>query len=604
MSRFGLPLLAKELTELAARRRTYLIRAAYAILLSVISWMAFQMAMLNRSLSPLEMLGTGRIILTWIAYLQNMGLLLVLPALSCDVFTKEKERQTIGLLLVTRLSHGKIVWEKFFSRVIPALCLILISMPLLALSYALGGVEFESILNVGLGLFCNAIVLVSISVACSSFCQTSTAAFIWTYVIICFAPLRVISLSTSAIPYDFVILGDYLSQSVLQNSSRTFGMNSSFLSGVSRASMIGETIGLQVGLMVPALVASRFFLAVAKRYLFRCAFRTPRSPKSWFRLLWRKRSSVVFNELLASSNSVRGRTDDPGLEFPIAWRETQHCWWYTRLGQTIVVVGLIGLIQFTVFLSSRNDPTGGRSHFTSYTTWNLGLWVGTLLVLTTQASGLIALERRQQTLEVLLTAPLTGAEILRQKLAATRIVLTCCLVPLLFCLIARNIFEMPQVYNQTRGKEPYYLGLLNELTMLVIYPQLAIWLAVLFSLKSQSALAAITKSLLSIVLACLIPWGILMLFAIAAGGFSTWAFGMITALLMFSPADLLLYGYGFECIPPGFSESFFPVILNSVVHGGTWWALRRYCLSNADQLLGRNPCRTVGPSISPLEATA
>ena len=207
------------------------------------------------------------------------------------------------------------------------------------------------------------------------------------------------------------------------------------------------------------------------------------------------------------------------------------------------------------------------------------------------ASSLIAPERGQQTLSVLLTTPLAGADILRQKLAGIRLLTWMCLIPLVPTLVLRMLVAMPKVHQQSSGNYrtvDYPWAFVNELTMLAIYPQVAIWLALYFSLKSKTTIAAIMKSIFTIAAMCIVPWIVLMLIAVACGGFDDSYFALITALLMFGPADLLLYGYSFDCIPPGFDESPFPLALNSLIHGGLWWSLRRRCLGNADRLLGRS----------------
>ncbi|MFN5585347.1 MAG: hypothetical protein ACK5DR_08610 [Planctomyces sp.] len=88
-----LPLLRRELSELSARRRTYVIRVLGAVVIVA------------------------------------------------GVITMEKERKTLGLLFVTRLSPRVIVLEKPGSRLLPMLTLLLITFPMLAFAYSLGGLD-------------------------------------------------------------------------------------------------------------------------------------------------------------------------------------------------------------------------------------------------------------------------------------------------------------------------------------------------------------------------------------------------------------------------------------------------------------------------------
>lgn len=106
MGRFqglGLPLLAKELVELSARPRTYLVRVIYAGLLLLISCFVLLSLLPGNLSTRTNFLGIGWPLMVWLAYLQRTGLHLVLPVLVCGAFTIEKERNTLGLLFLTRL---------------------------------------------------------------------------------------------------------------------------------------------------------------------------------------------------------------------------------------------------------------------------------------------------------------------------------------------------------------------------------------------------------------------------------------------------------------------------------------------------------------------
>jgi len=342
---------------------------------------------------------------------------------------------------------------------------------------------------------------------------------------------------------------------------------------------------------VPSLVFAAMYLLLARWFLVSRAFKKGFNPLKWLNAPVRFRAQLVHEveKYRGVSNHNDGRSL-PG-DAPVAWRESQRrglgrmrLW--TRLAISILVSFFIW-----VCLAGSQIPVTGRPRFDLATVFSLSLWVIMLLLLITMAASLIAPERGQQTLSVLLTTPLTGADILRQKLAGIRSLIWMCLIPLVTTLVLRMLVAMPKVHRHTNGSYTsvdYPWAFVNELTMLVIYPQEVIWLALYFSLKSRTTIAAIMKSIFTIAGMCIVPWIVLMLIAVACGGFDEKYFGLLTALLMFGPADLLLYGYSFDCIPPGFDESLFPLALNSLLHGGLWWSLRSRCLSNADRLLGRS----------------
>src|SRR5262249_18950981 len=108
---FSLPLLAKELIEQAARRRTYVIRLVYACTLFLAATLYFFDIIRNASINPLSVLGRGKEIFERIVHVQFAGIYLLMPAITSGVLTIEKERATLPLLLLTRLGPWTIVLE-------------------------------------------------------------------------------------------------------------------------------------------------------------------------------------------------------------------------------------------------------------------------------------------------------------------------------------------------------------------------------------------------------------------------------------------------------------------------------------------------------------
>src|SRR5262245_15514152 len=144
-SRFGLPLLARELTEQAARKRTYVIRVLYACLLFVAGCLLFADALRAARASPFAALGRGKEMFEFLMGLQFAGVYLFMPALTCGVLTQEKERNSLMLLFLTKLGPWTIVLEKLLGRLIPMVCFLLLSLPLLAFAYSLGGISTETL---------------------------------------------------------------------------------------------------------------------------------------------------------------------------------------------------------------------------------------------------------------------------------------------------------------------------------------------------------------------------------------------------------------------------------------------------------------------------
>src|SRR5260370_34325225 len=140
---FGLPLLGKELIEQAARKRTYVVRVGYAVVLSAICSLVFYGKLEEAAASPLAVLGTGRELYLVLVYVQFAGVYLFMPAMTCGVLTQEKERASLQLLFLTRLVPWTILFEKLLGRLIQMLGFFLLSVGRRAVAYSLGGISPE-----------------------------------------------------------------------------------------------------------------------------------------------------------------------------------------------------------------------------------------------------------------------------------------------------------------------------------------------------------------------------------------------------------------------------------------------------------------------------
>lgn len=183
-ARSGLPLLARELIDLANRRWTYVLRVVYAVLLFTMTCLILYNVLRQSGANPFNVLGEGREIFRTVVWLQFAGIYLFLPALMCGAIAHERQRDSLALLLATDLRPWEILIQKFAGRLVPMISFLLLSMPLLlAIAYAFGGVTTDSLFSTTLLLAATCLQVGAFCMMVSAWCRTTTSAFIASYLL-------------------------------------------------------------------------------------------------------------------------------------------------------------------------------------------------------------------------------------------------------------------------------------------------------------------------------------------------------------------------------------------------------------------------------------
>ncbi len=493
----GCPLLVKELTALAARKRTYQVRALYAVLLFAAS-LAFFWADLDRRTdgdnNPLLILGSGGPMIQTLVYLQFSGIYLFLPAIACTALTAEKERDALSLLFLTRLGPWTILFEKLVSRLIPMFTFLLLSLPLMAFAYSYGGVSQRQIWGAVFMLSVTTVQVGALALMCSAFCRTTVGAFLLTYAIALAIfpgiPLLIDSFVTRlGEDVACAFLGPFVYDVTFSNTG---------------AAIRWGTFGIR---MIPLLGSTLIFLFAARRFLVTRAFLLPRHR---LRNLLSALDGMFhrFNQnrvtrgvmLLDEGSSL------PEIQ-PVAWRETQR----RSLGRFRYLLRIFLAIELPVVAISISiivSPGGAKSHMWSITAMMTCLWILIALFIAVQSSSLISGERSRQTLDVLLTTPLSGREIVQQKMQGLwRVVWilsaclgTVCLIKMLLLALVNSMgFQYGQLaYSPMR----YLVG--SVLAMAVYFPLIA-WLSMWIGMTAKAATRAMFLSIFVIATWCTVP---------------------------------------------------------------------------------------------------
>ena len=526
----GMPLLAKELTEQAARRRTYIVRFLYtAILFSAGLFIIY-----GRGASGgAAKLGQGQEMFNQMFRLQLAAILLVLPATCAGAFAGEKERESLSLLLLTTIPRGLIVLQKLLSRVIPMLAFVVLSFPLMATAYSFGGVQTKQLYMSLLFLVLLTVNVGSVSIMCSTYCRTTVEAYVATYL---------------------CLLG-----------------SSFMLAPLTQVMMSSEKL-------VAGLIATCFLFApfTFGSYLLACVFLYDRAfvpPKNFLLSIFRE-----IDGLFTSMNTVTGgvvlvKDGDPYPDMdPISWRETAK----RSLGTFRYLFRILVVIELPILVVSqmvRIDLVRSNSSMSMLLSI---VWVIALVLTAIHSASVVSTERSRQTLDVLLVSPIAGREILSRKLSGVRRLFWTLMVPFATIFLFQHWFR-------GFGNDVRYL-LLSFGSVFAVLP-LVMWMGMAIGLTARSQMRAIMTLLGILVLVTMA--GPIASYVLDLLGMPANALRVVSRL---SPASWL--GFVEErFVDPQERDKLWPRFggLGSVVllYGAAAIGLRWWILSAADAFLGR-----------------
>lgn len=590
----GLPVLAKELTEQAARRRTYVIRTIYALLLFAVAGLQIVSLVGYITRDPLQVLGQGGQLFSFLVGLQFIGIYLFMPALVCGVVTAEKERNSLGLLFLTRLGPWTILIEKLASRLVPMFTFLLLSLPVLAFAYALGGISLRSLWLAVWYLVITVLQVGALGLACSAYFRTTPSALIACYLLgmtMYFAPP--ILQAFELVRFDFLL------SSVLQ----IVGLPDVILARSPELSMLlfgpfvffglVPTLSVWQALLVsiPMLLSVLFWLGMARLCVVRRAFVTSGHPLIRLFNSLDRFFTALNNRLTRGVVLIHDRTALPADQ-PVAWRETSK----KSLGKGRYLLRILLVFEAPLILYCLL-ATADDALLPMISVIVLLLWIAVGLIVTVSAANLVAGERARQTFDVLLATPITGRQLVEQKFRGIRRLMLVLSVPLVTLFLFQCSWRGA---IRDAGRDSWVLGGFSDTALylvcsflsVIVYLPLAAWMSFFIALKIHSQGKAIVASLAAVVLWVLFPFVVIFPIIIVCQVFLGFPINgppeelMFTAFLLspvwLVPVNEFAYWEDLRLDVPAVQ-----VTLHFMLQTAVLFAFRHRCLDSADRLLGR-----------------
>jgi ABC-type transport system involved in multi-copper enzyme maturation permease subunit len=406
-SLFG-PLFYYDLVRQARRGRVTLLRCAYALLLFVALRYTFvdrfpfrdianEFQPLSAKASVKELNSLGLRFVHSILRFQTAAVFFVTPAYVSGTFVAERKRKTFDALLTAHLSDLEVVSSSLASRVAQLYCLLLTGLPVMALTLLWGGVDYRILPATVLITALNVVTLAAFSIWCSVGAKTMSMALVGSYALSAFTYVVCSSMSMTPIG-----IYQWLSEP-----------------GPNRSSY--PTLEAAILLTVVAVVASCRYAAIALRPS--AGVRTD----PWIRDLRAESRLAPVSEVArrsyygVRSDFQRANSWPPVGDWPLLWREIYSPFRRSdaefepldREGCHIAFLILAGLAVIGCgVLSPVMDPSVGEPPIRSLICMAA---VTLYCVVTFRAAAGVSVEREGQTLEALLSLPVSREEILGAK---------------------------------------------------------------------------------------------------------------------------------------------------------------------------------------------
>lgn len=144
----------------------------------------FSVVLPGRTIRPGDAADIGRTGYILLASFQFALLIFIVPAQTAGVISGEREKQTLDLLLVTRMSPAAIIGGKLLSSLGYVVLLILSSMPVFSLVFLFGGIRFLDVATLFFFYLIMAFSAGVIGVFCSTYMRRTISATVVAYLMI------------------------------------------------------------------------------------------------------------------------------------------------------------------------------------------------------------------------------------------------------------------------------------------------------------------------------------------------------------------------------------------------------------------------------------
>lgn len=205
----------------------------------------------------------------FVAILEFLLLMFIMPALTSGSISGERERQTLELLFTTKMSPKDIILGKLFSAVEQLMVLVVSSLPIVLLTFVYGSVDF---MDLGLLLVCFVIVAFfagGIGILFSALIRRSTFSNVCTYGVLLLLVVGTYMLNIFILNMNEIGISNMMIQPGETRPAADTGA-AAWLLLLNPVATFGEILGNQVAGGAGVLSIRRFFGNDTESFLASC----------------------------------------------------------------------------------------------------------------------------------------------------------------------------------------------------------------------------------------------------------------------------------------------------------------------------------------------
>lgn len=182
------PVLARELKERMRRRRSGFVLTVYLLLLSGALWLLYLGASAAGTDGPgaLRLASLGRAAFQTLLFVMLILVCFIVPGLAAGGIAGERERQTLVPLQVTLLRPRSILLGKLAASLAFVVFLVMAALPLIGVSFLLGGVEPGEVVRGVAMVLVVAATVAALALTCSTLMRRVQGATVVSYAVVAF----------------------------------------------------------------------------------------------------------------------------------------------------------------------------------------------------------------------------------------------------------------------------------------------------------------------------------------------------------------------------------------------------------------------------------